>query len=282
MPTDCRSTGCRSPISAAAQFRRAGASTPRASAPRGALAVDFETRQTAAIAALAAKFAPQAASSVAELIDRAGHLKLHATLDVAADKGDAALTVAQLAVTGDVDAMRLTARAQMTGDWAKPAAADLRLDGTIDAPDGAALIKLLGLDRIVAAGKGPGQLKLLVNGPAGRDMQIDWRLKAGDMLAQSYRPRTDFARPGRQAGVEPGGVEGRLAPVAAGRRGGRWRSLPLSLNARLAIAGRNITFDDIDARLGASTVRGRLAIDGRIAAPDRRRAWIPMRSTPRR
>ena len=234
----------------------------RASAPRGALAVDFETRQTAAIAALAAKFMPQAASSVTELIDRAGHLKLHAALDVAADKSDAALTVAQLALTGDVDAMRLTARAHMIGDWAKFAAGDLRLDGTIEAPEGAALIKLLRLDRMVAAGKGPGELKLSVNGPSGGDMQIDWRLKAGDMLAQANGRGRISLEQGVKLAASLEVSKADLRPLRPAGTAAGGEALPLFLNAQLAIAGRNVSIDDIAARLGQSTVRGRLAIDG--------------------
>jgi AsmA-like C-terminal region len=233
-----------------------------ASTPRGALAVDFETRQTAAIAALAAKFAPPAASSVAELIEGASHLKLHAALDVSADKGAAALTVAQLALTGDLDAMRLSARARMTGDWAKSAAGDLRLDGTIEAPEGAALIKLLRLDHIVAPGKGPGELKLLVNGPAGGDMQINWRLKAGEMLAQSFgRGRISFDQGVTlSSSLEVSKADLRPLRPAGAAAGGE--ALPLFLHTRLAIAGRDVKFDDIVARLGPSTVRGRLAIGG--------------------
>ncbi len=94
-------------------------------APRGALTLDFEARQTAAIAALVAKFAPASVAPLGGLLERAGHAKLHAALDVAGDK-DKSATVAKLAVTGDVDAMRLDVQTRMTGDWANPAAADIR------------------------------------------------------------------------------------------------------------------------------------------------------------
>lgn len=235
-------------------------------APRGALALDFETRQTATIAALVTKFAPATASPVTSLLDRASRAKLHATLDVANEK-DISATVAKLAITGDIDAMRLDARARMAGDWANPFAADIRVDGIIDAADGAALIKVMGLDRIVAAGKGPGQFKLLVTGPADRELSVDLRLTADGLLAQSSTrgrisldqgvkltgtlqiPKAD-ARP-----LRPAGVAGSVDP------------LPLSLASRVAITGRSMTFDDIDAKLGASTVRGRLAVDG--ASPRR-------------
>ena len=60
-----------------------------------------------------------------------------------------------------------------------------------------------------------------------------------------------------------------LRPAAAAAGG---EALPLHLNAQLAIAGRNVSVDDIDgAARRRSTVRGRLAIDAVIAAPHRRR-----------
>ena len=230
-------------------------------APRGALALDFETRQTAAIAALVTKFAPKAASPATGLLDRVSHTKLHATLDIADAKADAA-TVAQLAVTGDFDAMRLDARARMTGDWANPSAADVRVDGTIDAPDGATLIKLLGLDRIVAAGKGPGQFKLLVTGPADRELTIDLRLTGEGLLAQSsLRGRMSIEQGATMSGSLQVPI-GRPAAIASGRRGGHCRPLAINLASRVAIAGSRMTFDDIDAKLGGSTVRGRLVVDG--------------------
>ena len=102
-------------------------------APRGALVLDFETRQTAAVAALAGKFAQRSASPSPKRWTASAHAKLHATLDVADDKDSAATTVAQLAVAGDLDAMHLDANARIAGDWAKPAAADVRVDGTLDA-----------------------------------------------------------------------------------------------------------------------------------------------------
>ena len=51
-------------------------------APRGNLSVDFEAKQTAAVAAMAGKFAPKSAERVIGLLDQVGHAKLHATLDV--------------------------------------------------------------------------------------------------------------------------------------------------------------------------------------------------------
>ena len=225
--------------------------------PRGALTLDFEARQTGAIAALIAKFAPKSADPAIGLVDRVGHAKLHATLDVA-DGKDGAATVAQLAVKGDLDAMHLDAGARMSGDWAKPAAADIRLDATIDAPDGAALIKLVGLDRLVAAGNGPGQFKVTVAGPADRDLNVDAHLSADGLSAEGAgRGRVSLDQ-GASMTATLQVAKANLRPL---RPAGDGAPLPARLNTRLTVAGRKMKFDDIDAKLGASNIRGRLAVD---------------------
>ena len=226
-------------------------------APRGALALDFEVRQTAAIAALVAKFAPASVAPFSGLLERATHANLHAALDVAGEK-DKGVTVAKLAITGDVDAMRLDIQTRMSGDWANPWAADVRLDGTVEAPDGSTLVKLLGLDRIVAVGKGTGQFKVLIEGPADQDLSVNLGLRAGDLWLQSIGK-------GRLSLADGVMLKSRLRVAQAGLRLLRSAgdaALPVSLTTQLAIAGRNVTFSDIDAKLGGSAVRGRLALAG--------------------
>jgi uncharacterized protein involved in outer membrane biogenesis len=229
--------------------------------PRGSLALDFESGQAAAIAALVEKFAPKTAKPVAGLLDRINHTKLHATLDVADDK-QASVTVAQVAVTGVVDAMKLDARARMSGDWAKPAAADIRFDGTVDAPDGAALLNLIGLDRYLTAGKGAGQLKLLVTGHGDGDQQIDLRLRAGTLFAQSVGHGRLSLDKGLQLTSTLQVAKADLRPLRPAGMADSGEPLPFSLNSRVAIADRAISFNDINARLGGATIRGSLAFDG--------------------
>ncbi len=240
-------------------------------APRGNLSVDFETKQTAAVAAMAGKFAPKSAEPVIGLLDQVRHAKLHATLDVTGDDKSPDST-AQVAVTGDLDDLRIDARAHLRGDWDKPAAADVRIDGTIDAPQGAALIKFVGLDRFVAATSGAGQLKAQLAGPADNDMTFEMRLSANGLSAQA----SGSGRYSQDQGVKLAAAvqvkEADLRPLRAGP--GTAASLPLQLTSRVAIAGGAVTFEDIDAKLAGSAIRGRLAfgdgsprqIDGAIEA----------------
>lgn len=229
-------------------------------APRGALALDFESGQTAAIAALLEKFAPATAKPATGLLGRIHHAKLHATLDIADDRQTGG-TVAQMAVAGALDAMNVGLRGRVSGDWEHAAAADMRVDGTVDAPDSAALVRLLGLDRYLTAGKGAGQLKLLIAGPADREQQIDVRLIADGLFAQSYgRGRVSLDGGLRlNSSLEVAKVD--LRPLRPAGMAGSGEPLPFNLTSRLVVADRAVSFNDFHARLGGSTLRGNLAFD---------------------
>jgi large subunit ribosomal protein L24 len=229
-------------------------------APRGTLSLDFEAKQTAAIAGVAGKFAPKTAGPVISLFDRFGHAKLRATLDVTGnDKSPA--SEAQFAVTGDLDDLRIDARGRVIGDWNEPSAGGVQIDGTIDAPQGKALIKLMNLDQVVATGNGLGRLKVHLAGPVNNDMTFEMRLSADGLSVQaSGKGRYSEGRgvlataalQVMEADLRP------LRPVAMPESAG---SLPLRMTSRVTIAGGALTFSDIDATIAGSSIRGRLAVD---------------------
>jgi len=179
--------------------------------PHGALALDIDAKQPAAIAAVLGKAAPQATHPLAALFGRIGRGKLHAALDVSEDGAAAAV---RLALTGDLDATHVDGSARLRGDWAKRAASDVHIDGSVDAADAATLFKLIGLERIAPAGKGAGRLALQLAGASLTDLG------------------------------------GTLQLSGSG----------LTVNSRLRYAGARLNFDDIEARLGEASVRGRLAV----------------------
>jgi len=228
-------------------------------APRGSLTLDFESGQTAAIAAVVDKFAPNMAGPVGDLFERVQHAKLHATLDVGDDK-QGALTEAQAAVSGALDAMNVDLRAHVSGDWQEPAAADVRVDGAVNTPDGAALLKLIGLDRYVAAGKGPGELKLSLAGPADREQAIDVQLSADGLAAQSHG-RISFNK-GMRLTANLDVAKADLRPLRPTGLADGGLPLPFSLNSRVTVADRAFSVDDINARLGGTDVRGNVSVDG--------------------
>lgn len=230
-------------------------------APRGSLAVDFESGQAAAVAALMDKYAPGTAKPAGDLLARVQHAKLHASLDIA-DDGKAGMSVARAAVTGALDAVTIDLKAQASGDWDKIAAADIRVDGTLAAPDGAKLIALVGLDRYLAAGEGAGELKLLVAGRGDKDQQIDLRLHTGALAAQSIGHGRISLDKGLQMTSRLEVAKADLRPLRPAGTADSAAPLPLTLTARVAVSNRTIDFDDLDARLGGTTLHGRLAVVG--------------------
>jgi large subunit ribosomal protein L24 len=248
-------------------FAASGRVDTSGQSPRGLLSVDIETRQTAAVGTIVERFAPKLAGPVRDLMDRVGHAKLHATADIASDDKT---SVAQLVVTGDLADARIDVRSWISGDWPKRTVADIRFDGSLAAAESAPLISLLRLGQFLAAGKGPGQLKLQINGPADGDMAFGVQLSGAGLSAQA----NGQARLSTEKGTQVNGtVQVREADVRP-LRSSAADPLPLTLTSRVAMTGGAVMLDDIDMRLGGSGIRGRLAfgdasprrIDGTIEA----------------
>ena len=249
---------------AGSRFAASGRVETNGHAPRGTLSLDLETKQTAAILATAGKFAPKSAERVMRLFDSVGRAKLHATLDATGDD-KSPVSAAQLAVTGDLDDLRVDARVNVNGDWSKQSVANVRLDGTVDAPQGRALIKFMNLDWLVAVGNGAGQLKVQAAGPLTSDMTFEARLSADGLSAQAGGSGQLSEGEGVRAKATLRVTSADLRPILTGSAAGS--SLPLQMTSRVTIAGEAMAFEDIDAKLAGSGIRGRIAVDG--ASPRR-------------
>jgi hypothetical protein len=230
--------------------------------PRGLLSVDIDARQTAAIGTIVERFAPKLAGPVRSLADRVGHTKLHATADIA---GDDKSSVAQLVVTGELADAHIDVHSRVSGDWPKRTVTDIRFDGSLAAAESAPLISLLGLEQFVAAGKGPGQLKLQLSGPVAGDMALGIQVAAAGLSAQANGKARLSAEKGAQVEatlqIQDSDVRPLRPPAAAGNVDPNTDSLRLAMTARVAMADSAVTLDDIDAKLGGAGIRGRLAID---------------------
>jgi large subunit ribosomal protein L24 len=240
-------------------FSAAGRIETKGNVPRGSFAVDLETTKVAAIATIAEKVVPERIASAVRILEQVGRAKLHGTLDVAGDDKTPA-TGARVAVTGTLDELRLDAQARLSGDWQSRSISVVEMNATVDATAGS-LVKFAKLDEVVASGNGPAQLKASLKGPVDGDLTFDVQV-AGEGLAakltgRGKAPATDRIQGDalvevREAHLKPP----RPGPVATGPG-----QLPFRLSSRVALAAGALTFDDIDAKLGASTIHGRFRID---------------------
>lgn len=233
-----------------AAFSASGRIDTGAGPPRGALTLDLEARQTSALATLAAKVAPDAAA-LTRVFDRVGQTKLHGALDVGTAND---ITTATLDIAGELNAMHIESKARVSGRWANPWGAAVRVNATIDAPHSGGLLKLAGLDWLPAENDGPAQMKVLVDGPADRDLKFDVKLTTADFSAQALnRGRFSMA----QGATGTGSLQ-----VWPAHRSPQPATL---LSAQYRVAGRSVDVTKFDANLCGSALRGRMKVDASSA-----------------
>jgi AsmA-like protein len=229
--------------------------------PRGLLSVDIDTKRATTLEPMLETIAPKFAGPVRSVIGRVGRSKLHATADIA---GDDKTTVAQLVVDGDLADAHIDVHSRISGDWSKRSIADIRFDGSLAAPESAPLIALLNLEPFVAAGKGPGQLKLHASGAPDGDMALGLQISAAGLSAQANGTARLFAEKGAKI---DGTLKVEQADIRPLPHGGSASILPLAMTARVAAGGDAMKLDDIAAKLGGSSIGGHLSVDN--ASPRR-------------
>jgi large subunit ribosomal protein L24 len=240
-------------------FSAAGRIEAKGNVPRGSFTVDLETTKAAAIATIAEKVVPERIASAVRILERVGRAKLHGTLDVAGDDKTSATGV-RMAVTGTLDELRLDARARVSGDWQSHSVSVVEMNATVDATAGS-LVKFAKLDEVVASGNGPAQLKASLKGPVGGELAFEVQV-AGEGLAAKLIGKGKVPATGRVQGDALVEVrEAHLKPPRPGPGAAGAGQLPFRMSSRVALAAGALTFDDFDAKLGASTIHGRFRID---------------------
>ncbi len=185
------------------------------------------------------------------------HVALKSTIDIHSPQIKGALTAA---VTPLVASLRdLDTEALKKNDVA--------LTAKLNADKGPALLALLGLDGVVAAGDGPAQFDAsssgLWNAPLklkakltgnGLDVEID-----GSAEPLKAEPAAALALTIRNANAAP--LIGIADPARA--------PLPVKLTSRVALAGEKLGFDGLDGTVAGARVRGKLtAVLGDIPGVD--------------
>jgi len=253
-------------------------------APKGALTLDFDGRSLGGITALVEKFWPPAANTVGILAPHLSPTKVRAAINfnpATADNRNPATAdnrgqeFARLRLDGRAGALRVAVIADARAG-ANASTVDARVDGRLDADDGSALARLIGLDRMVALGKGGGSLRFAVTGPVGApgsELRADGRLAVPGFGASANGTV-------RLAGDEGFAVRGDVSVTAADvtalrlAMGQPAQALPGSMTARVAVGTDRIAVNDLAGRIGQTAVTGNVVlkleepwrIDGRFDA----------------
>jgi uncharacterized protein involved in outer membrane biogenesis len=228
------------------------------SQPRGQITLDLDARALDGLGDIAAKFAPRAAEALRHAADRVVPAKVHAAFIV--QRAPASSSTAQLQVNGNLAAMRLTATGVITGEPSQLGAASIRVDGKLDAADGAALVALLGLDRVVGVDQLPGALTVSAAGPLNGDIHVEGKAAASGLSSTMQGTLRLSGDSVPWAKLKLQATAGDLRPLHQAMTGQAGASVPVNAAASLAIDGDNLSFTEIAATVGKSALRGAIAV----------------------
>ena len=223
---------------------------------------------------LVAPFAPDIAQRLNAVGAPAGLSRLKLALDVGRDPAAADRAAARAII--DLSAPQLQGSATLT---AKPQLAALQgLDlehlrtsevsvvTKLAAARSAALVALLGLDKAVAAGEGPGQFEGSASGKWHAPLQITAKVAGAGIDADVQGTVEPWGVQEGQQGAQDikgsGSLRVRKANLAPlfGLKPTDGLVQSISLSSRVALNGNKLTFDDLDSANGGSRLRGHLAL----------------------
>jgi large subunit ribosomal protein L24 len=236
-----------------AAFSASGRIVATAPSPQGDMRIDLDAPDMAPVTAVLAKFAPQTAAMLASRAPLMAPVKLRARLTI---DGANASTLAKLGIDGSLGKVRVALNGQGNADVVAFSAGDIKLDGKFEADDGKVLVAMLGLNRTVAVDAGSGALTVKASGPAQGDMQIESRLTAGG-LDSSITGTANLFGTSRRATLLATIVRADIAPLRG--PGAAQPALPITFASRVALAGNDLSFADINATIGGASLRGKLS-----------------------
>ena len=230
----------------------------------GKLALKSSANSLRDLTALMEPFAPAVRARFDALpsLPGATRLKLDLSLDWNAEHADRS----NARIVLDLDAPQIKATATLATQT--PAAAigsidlerlrnsDFTLDSKVSAPQGGALLALLGLDRMVAAGEGVSQFEARLSGAWRRPVQLNAKLSGGGLDADA-QGSVELSEP--KASVNLRVRNANLAPLLGTGPAGK-SAQNVSLSSRLTFSGNRVTFDDLDGNAAGSHLRGRLSV----------------------
>jgi AsmA-like C-terminal region/AsmA family len=232
----------------------------------GKLTLNAGAASLAQITALVAPFAPALTSRLDAMGTLPGPARLKLALDTT--KSTEAADRASARVVLDLDAPQLkgmitvTAKPQVSairaGDLEGIGRSEVSIESKLRAERGDSLLVLLGLDHAVSAGDGAVQFEGSVSGVFRAPLRLNARMWGGNLDAEAQGTAEPWA-PTPKASVNLRVRSVNLAPMFGLKPSDR-AAQNVRVFAHVALAGNELTFDDLDSVAGGSRLRGHLAL----------------------
>ncbi|TQF29836.1 AsmA-like C-terminal region-containing protein [Bradyrhizobium sp. UNPA324] len=230
----------------------------------GKLALKSSANSLRELTALLEPFAPSVRARFDAIPASSGatRLKLDLSLDKNAEHADRSDARAVL----ELDAPQLKATATLASqtlaaaiggiDLDRLQSSDFSLESKVSTPQAGALLALLGLDRVVAAGEGASQFEGKLTGAWRRPLQLSAKLSGGGLDADA-QGSVELSEPKGSVNLRVRNVN--LAPLLGTSRADK-SAQNVSLSSRVGLTGHRLTFDDLDGNAAGSHLRGHLAV----------------------
>ncbi|MBT1510480.1 AsmA family protein [Bradyrhizobium sp. SRL28] len=143
-------------------------------------------------------------------------------------------------------------------DLAALGRSEVWVDSKLSSEQGRALLAGLGLDRVVAAGDGPGQFEGTATGAWGAPLRLKAKISATGIDAEAEGSAEPWA-PEAQANL---GLKVRRADFGPllGLKPADTLAQNIGLSSRVQLTGNKLIFDDLDSSAGGSRLRGSVAV----------------------
>jgi hypothetical protein len=195
-----------------------------------------------------------------------GPARLKLTLALDKDSEHADQTIAHAAL--DLDAPQLKGNATLTArpevaalrgiDLDKLRRSEISIESKLSSERGGALLALLGLDGMIAAGEGPAQFQGSVSGLWQAPLRLKISLSGAGLDVEAQGTAEPWAAQPK-AGVSLKARNINLAPLFDLKPSDRLMQ-NISVTSRVSLLGSKLTFEDLDGAMAGSRLRGRVAL----------------------
>jgi uncharacterized protein involved in outer membrane biogenesis len=232
----------------------------------GKLKIDSSAASLGQLTSLIAPFAPALVARLNAMGSVPGPARLWLALDL--DKNAAQADRANARAVVDVDAPLLKGFTTITAklpvaaihgiDLAALGRSEVGIESSLSSMQGRALLALLGVNSVIAAGEGPAQFEGSAAGAWGAPLRLKAKISGAGLDAEADGSAEPWAQDAK-ASLNLKVRSADLGPLLD-LKPSDTLAQNIGLSARVALASNRLTFDDLDGSIAGSRLRGRVAV----------------------
>jgi len=232
----------------------------------GKLKIDSSAASLGQLTSLIAPFAPALVARLNAMGSAPGPARLKLALDLDKNTGQADRANARAVI--DVDAPLLKGITTITAkppvaaihgiDLAALSRSEVGIESNLSSTQGRALLALLGVNSVIAAGDGPAQFEGTAAGAWGAPLRLKAKISGAGLDADADGSAEPWAQDAK-ASLNLRVRSADLGPLLD-LKPSDTLAQNIGLSARVSLAGNRLTFDDLDSTVAGSRLRGRVAV----------------------